>query len=43
MKKLLWIAAPAALAAGLTAELYRYTFCREGSKLLAPVLDMSYL
>ena len=40
MKKQLWIAAPVAGAAAvLTGELYRYTFCREGSKLLARFLD----
>jgi hypothetical protein len=40
MKKLLWIAAPmVGAAAFLTGELYRYTFCRSGSKLLAPILD----
>ena len=44
MKK--WVLVPAAAAgaaagtaAVLTAELYRYSFCREGSKLLAPFLD----
>jgi len=40
MKKLLLI--PAALigaAAVFTGELYRYTFCRESSRLLAPILD----
>ena len=40
MKKALWIAAPVVGAAAvLTGELYRYTFCRAGSKLLAPLLD----
>ena len=40
MRKLLLIAAPfAGAAAVLTGELYRYTFCREGSKLLSPLLD----
>ncbi len=40
MKKLLLL--PAALgvtAAVFIEELYRYTFCREGSRLLAPLLD----
>ena len=40
MKKALWIAAPVVGAAAvLTGELYRYTFCRESSRLLAPILD----
>ena len=40
MKKPLWLAAPVVGAAALfTEELYRYTFCREGSRLLAPFLD----
>ena len=40
MRKALWIAAPLVGAAALlTGELYRYTFCREGSGLLAGVLD----
>ena len=39
MKKLLFLAAPALCAAVFTGELYRYTFCREGSRLLAPFLD----
>ena len=38
MKKLLLLA-PVAVAALGVGELYRYTFCREGSKLLAPFLD----
>ena len=40
MKKL-WLI-PAALGAAalvLTEEVYRYSFCREGSRLLAPLLD----
>ncbi len=37
-KRFLLLAPPAAAALGV-AELYRYTFCREGSKLLAPFLD----
>ena len=40
MKKWLYVAATAAGAAAVfTAELYKYTFCRNGSKLLAPFLD----
>ena len=40
MKKLLLISAPVVGAAAvLTGALYRYTFCRTGSKLLAPLLD----
>ncbi len=40
MRKLyLFPAAAVGAAAVLTAELYRYSFCREGSKLLAPFLD----
>ena len=39
MKKLLFLAAPALCAAVFTGELYRYTFCRESSRLLAPFLD----
>lgn len=40
MKKLLIIpAALTAAAAVFIEELYRYTFCREGSALLAPLLD----
>ncbi len=39
MKKLLFLTVPALGAAVFTAELYRYTFCREGSRLLAPFLD----
>ncbi len=40
MKKLLLLCAAAAgTAAVLTGELYRYTFCRESSRLLAPLLD----
>ena len=38
MKKLFLLAPLAAAALGVE-ELYRYTFCREGSKLLAPLLD----
>ncbi len=37
-----WYLLPAAAvgaASVLTAELYRYTFCRKGSRLLAPFLD----
>ena len=30
---------PAVLAAGMTEELYRHVFCREGSPLLTPLLD----
>lgn len=32
-------AAAVGAAAALTAELYRYSFCRDGSRLLAPFLD----
>ena len=40
MKRRWLFAAPVVGAAAVfAAELYRYTFCREGSKLLAPVLD----
>ena len=40
MKKLLLCAgASAGTAAYLIGEMYRYTFCREGSKLLSPLLD----
>ena len=40
MRKLLLIAAPfAGAAAVLTGELYRYTFTRNGSRLLGPILD----
>ena len=39
MKKRFFLLAPPAAAALGVAELYRYTFCREGSKLLAPFLD----
>ncbi len=40
MKKLLWFAAPVAGAAAVfTAELYKFTFCRDSSKLLGPILD----
>ncbi len=43
MKKGILIAAPAAAALGAAAlfgtELYRYTFCRNGSRLLGPLLD----
>ena len=38
MKKLIWLAPVLSAALGIE-ELYRYTFCREGSKLLAPFLD----
>ena len=38
MKKLIWLAPILSAALGIE-ELYRYTFCREGSKLLAPFLD----
>ena len=39
MKKSLFLLAPVLAAAFGVEELYRYTFCREGSKLLAPFLD----
>ena len=39
MKKPLFLLAPVLAAAFGVEELYRYTFCREGSKLLAPFLD----
>lgn len=40
MKKLWFFAAPVVGAAAVfTAELYRYTFCRNGSRLLGPILD----
>ena len=39
MKRILFLVAPFAVAALGVEELYRYTFCREGSKLLAPFLD----
>ena len=40
MKKWVWFSAPAVGAAAVFAgELYRYTFCRKGSRLLAPFLD----
>lgn len=40
MKKLLFCtAALVGAAAVLTGELYRFTFCREGSPLLSPLLD----
>ena len=40
MKRGLALAAlPLGAAAFLTRELYRYVFCREGSPLLAPILD----
>ena len=39
MKKRWFLLAPAAAAALGVEELYRYTFCREGSRLLAPFLD----
>ena len=39
MKRRWFLLAPAAAAALGVEELYRYTFCREGSRLLAPFLD----
>ena len=39
MKRILFLALPLAAAALGVEELYRYTFCREGSRLLAPFLD----
>lgn len=39
MKKRLLLSVPLAAAALGVGELYRYTFCREGSRLLAPFLD----
>ena len=39
MKQRFFLLAPMAAAALGVEELYRYTFCREGSKLLAPLLD----
>ena len=40
MRRLLLLSAAALCAAAVfTEELYRYTFCREGSRLLAPFLD----
>ena len=39
MKKSLFLLAPVLAAVFGVEELYRYTFCREGSKLLAPFLD----
>ena len=40
MKKGLILAAPVLGAAAVfTTELYRYTFCRNGSRLLGPILD----
>ena len=39
MKKLLLLSVPAAALAAAVSELYRFTFCREGSRLLAKFLD----
>ena len=39
MKRILFAVSPIAAAALGVEELYRYTFCREGSRLLAPLLD----
>ena len=40
MKKVLWATIPLAGAAAVfTGELYRFTFCRESSRLLGPILD----